>query len=83
MIARTGSDNQRPFIAFSAVGVGVLLAAQAFINMGVASGLLPTKGLTLPFVSSGGSSLIICCCFIALLLRMQAECREGKKGVDK
>jgi cell division protein FtsW len=82
-IAREGSENQQPFIAFSAVGIGVLLAAQAFINMGVASGLLPTKGLTLPFVSSGGSSLIICCCFVALLLRMQMECRTAKAGAKK
>lgn len=82
LIARAGSDNQRPFIAFSAVGIGVMLAAQAFINMGVASGLLPTKGLTLPFVSAGGSSLIICCCFIALLLRMQVECRTSNAEVE-
>jgi cell division protein FtsW len=41
--------------------------------MGVASGLLPTKGLTLPFVSAGGSSLIASCTFIALLMRMHAE----------
>ncbi len=80
LIARAGSEQQRPFIAFTAVGIGVMLAAQAFINMGVASGLLPTKGLTLPFVSAGGSSLIICCCFIALLLRMQAECRTAETG---
>ena len=82
LIARAGSENQRPFIAFSAVGIGVMLAAQAFINMGVASGLLPTKGLTLPFVSAGGSSLIICCCFIALLLRMQVECRTSTAEAD-
>jgi cell division protein FtsW len=53
-----------------------LLAAQSFINMGVASGLLPTKGLTLPFISSGGSSLIVCCAFLALVLRMDAEMRR-------
>lgn len=83
LIARAASENQRPFIAFSAVGVGVMLAAQAFINMGVASGLLPTKGLTLPFVSAGGSSLIICSCFIALLLRMQQECSSAREGAAK
>jgi cell division protein FtsW len=83
LIARAGSESQRPFIAFTAVGIGVLLAAQAFINMGVASGLLPTKGLTLPFVSSGGSSLIICCCFIALLLRMRQECNDAQSGAKK
>ncbi len=72
-IARLANEQSRSFIAFTAVGIGVLLAAQAFINMGVASGLLPTKGLTLPFVSAGGSSLIISCCFMALLLRMQSD----------
>lgn len=81
LISRAGSENQRPFIAFSAVGIGVMLAAQAFINMGVASGLLPTKGLTLPFVSAGGSSLVISCCLIALLLRMQVECRAKEAEI--
>jgi cell division protein FtsW len=73
IIARLASENKHPFIAYTAVGVGVLIASQAFINMGVASGLLPTKGLTLPFVSSGGSSLMVCCGFVALILRMHYE----------
>ncbi len=72
-LALKANRKQQPFVAFVAVGVGVLFAAQAFINMGVASGLLPTKGLTLPFISSGGSSLIVSCSFIALLLRMDWE----------
>jgi cell division protein FtsW len=72
-IARLASEKKRPFIAYTSVGTGVLFAAQAFINMGVASGLLPTKGLTLPFVSAGGSSLIVSCAFIALLVRMHID----------
>lgn len=72
-IARLASSKKRPFIAYTAAGTGVLFAAQAFINMGVASGLLPTKGLTLPFVSAGGSSLIVSCAFIALLMRMHVD----------
>lgn len=72
-LARLASEKKQPFIAYAAVGTGVLFAAQAFINMGVASGLLPTKGLTLPFVSAGGSSLIVSCAFIALLVRMHMD----------
>ncbi|MFO1368571.1 MAG: putative lipid II flippase FtsW [Marinagarivorans sp.] len=66
----------RSFVCFASFGIGIMLAAQSFINMGVASGLLPTKGLTLPFISSGGSSLIVCCAFLALVLRMDAEMRR-------
>lgn len=68
--------RDRSFVCFASFGIGILLAAQSFINMGVASGLLPTKGLTLPFISSGGSSLIVCCAFLALVLRMDAEMRR-------
>ena len=49
--------------------------------MGVSSGLLPTKGLTLPFVSYGGTSLIVCCCMLALVLRIERELPAG--GVRK
>ena len=61
------------FSAYSVFGLGVLFAAQAFINIGVASGLLPTKGLTLPFVSYGGSSLLVSCVMVALILRFGIE----------
>ncbi len=78
LMASLASRQKQPFIAFTAIGVSVMLASQAFINMGVASGLLPTKGLTLPFISAGGSSLIVCCAFIALLLRMNKELYQGE-----
>lgn len=61
-------------------GVALIIAAQAFINIGVSTGLLPTKGLTLPLVSYGGSSLIACCCMLALVLRIEAD---GRKGGNK
>ncbi|MEP5764444.1 MAG: putative lipid II flippase FtsW [Halieaceae bacterium] len=61
-------------------GVALIIAAQAFINIGVSTGLLPTKGLTLPLVSYGGSSLIACSCMIALVIRVE---REGRLGGDK
>lgn len=76
VMAALASEKQQPFVAYTCIGVGMLFTAQAFINMGVASGLLPTKGLTLPFISAGGSSLIICCGLIALLMRMNVELRK-------
>ena len=60
-----------------ASGVALLFTGQVFINIGVATGLLPTKGLTLPFLSYGGSSLIVSCCLIALVLRVEKECGLG------
>lgn len=64
------NNNYAALVAF---GIAVLFAGQAFINMGVASGLLPTKGLTLPFISYGGSSLIVSFVLIALVLRLDWE----------
>lgn len=61
------------FAGYLCLGIGVMLGVQAFINMGVASGLLPTKGLTLPFISYGGSSLVITCLFVALVMRVKLE----------
>jgi cell division protein FtsW len=59
--------------AYLCYGVSLVFSGQAFVNMGVSSGLLPTKGLTLPFVSYGGTSLIVCCAMLALVLRVQSE----------
>jgi cell division protein FtsW len=55
--------------------VALLLAAQVFINIGVNAGLLPTKGLTLPFLSYGGSSLLILFAMMGLILRIEVELR--------
>jgi cell division protein FtsW len=51
-------------------GFALVFAGQAFVNIGVSSGLLPTKGLTLPFISYGGSSLIVNCMMLAVILRI-------------
>lgn len=59
--------------AYIAIGIGALLALQAVINLGVNIGLLPTKGLTLPFYSYGGSSLLMCCAMIAVVMRVSFE----------
>tara|TARA_R110000823_G_scaffold91174_4_gene201128 strand:+ start:15847 stop:16998 length:1152 start_codon:yes stop_codon:yes gene_type:complete len=64
-----------PFGAYLCYGIALVFSGQAFVNMGVSSGLLPTKGLTLPFVSYGGTSLIVCCVMLALVLRVESETR--------
>ncbi len=59
-----------PFGSLAALGITVMLATQALVNLGVVVGLLPTKGLPLPFVSSGGSSLIVAMAGVGLLLNI-------------
>jgi cell division protein FtsW len=71
---------ERYFSALVAQGIGIWLAVQALINMGVNMGLLPTKGLTLPFLSFGGSGLLANCCALALLLRVDYESRVLMRG---
>ena len=75
MIGRRAEKRERPFTAFISYGLGIWLGLQAFINVGVNMGVLPTKGLTLPLMSYGGSSLIIMCVVIAMLLRADYETR--------
>lgn len=64
------------FGAYVSYGIGFIVAAQAFINMAVSAGLLPTKGLTLPLISYGGSSLLVTGIMVGLLLRTDAETRH-------
>jgi len=59
--------------AYVCFGAALMFAGQVFINMGASSGLLPTKGLTLPFVSYGGSSLIMNCALLGIILRISAQ----------
>jgi cell division protein FtsW len=61
------------YSAYLAYGLVLLIAAQAMINIGVNLGLLPTKGLTLPFVSYGGSSMLACAASLGILLRISLE----------
>lgn len=58
---------------FVCFGIATLFGLQIIINLGVNTGLLPTKGLTLPFFSYGGSSLVICCVMVALVYRVSLE----------
>ena len=59
--------------AYVCFGAALMFAGQVFINMGSSSGLLPTKGLTLPFVSYGGSSLIMNCALLGIILRISDQ----------
>lgn len=72
-IGRRAEKAGQLFSAFVVYGVGLLFSAQIFINIGVNVGLLPTKGLTLPFLSYGGSSLIVSLLMVALVLRVDGE----------
>jgi len=66
---------ENAFGAYICYGVALVFSGQAFVNMGVSSGLLPTKGLTLPFVSYGGTSLIVCCAMLGVVLRIDRDSR--------
>ncbi|MES1942871.1 cell division protein FtsW [Salinisphaera sp. PC39] len=68
------------FGAYLAYGIVSWLALQAFVNIAVNMGLLPTKGLTLPLMSYGGSSLLTTCVLVALLLRVDLEARAAAPG---
>lgn len=65
------------FSAWLAYGLGLWFGIQSLFNMGVNMGVLPTKGLTLPFMSYGGSSVVVMCMVLALLLRIDVETRAG------
>lgn len=85
-IGYTAISQGRLFESNFAFGIGILLGVQAFINMGVNMGLLPTKGLTLPLVSYGGSSLVVSSMCVGILLRIHSNnCQPEplrKEGLD-
>lgn len=68
------------FAGLTAKGIGLWIGVQAFINMGVNLGLLPTKGLTLPLMSYGGSGMLLNCVGLAILLRIDYENRVLMHG---
>lgn len=68
------------FAGLAAKGIGIWIGVQAFINMGVNLGLLPTKGLTLPLMSYGGSGVVMNCVGLAILLRIDYENRVLMRG---
>ncbi len=80
LIGRTALQLDRSFAGLAAKGVAIWIGWQAFINMGVNLGLLPTKGLTLPLVSYGGSAILMNTTAIAMLLRIDYENRILMRG---
>jgi cell division protein FtsW len=81
LIGYFAHTQQKLFSAYVAYGLTFWLGLQATINMSVNSGLLPTKGLTLPLLSYGGASLVVNCIVIALLLRIDHENRWRALGL--
>jgi cell division protein FtsW len=80
-IGRQAAMSERLFAALVAQGVAVWLGVQAMINIGVNMGVLPTKGLTLPFLSFGGSGIVVNCVAIAILMRIDYENRRAARGL--
>jgi len=79
-IGRQAIAMERTFAGLVAHGVAMWFGVQAFINMGVCLGLLPTKGLTLPLMSYGGSGIVMNLCALALMLRVDIENRIMMRG---
>lgn len=82
-LAMRAANSERYFEAYVAVGLGAWLGIQAFINIGVNMGLLPTKGLTLPLISYGRSSLIITMICVCLILRIHHELAVDAPPVNR
>ena len=77
-IARDAERAGLLFGAYVATGVGFWIGLQAFVNIGANMGVLPTKGITLPFLSYGGSSVLMTCFAFALVLRVHTETADAR-----
>ena len=79
LLGRLARQNDFAFGSLVSYGIGVLIALHVFINIGVAIGLLPTKGITLPFISFGGSNLMLMFVLISLLQKIRLEINFSNK----
>jgi cell division protein FtsW len=79
-ISRLAHDSGLKFQSYLAAGFGIWVGLQAFINIGVNMGVLPTKGLTLPFMSYGRSSLIATLTWVGIQLRVYHEAAQASRG---
>lgn len=77
VIGRAAEQAGQYFGAYLAFGLGIWVSMQAFVNIGVNMGVLPTKGLTLPLMSYGGSSIVVMCIVIALIQRVNHETQSA------
>jgi cell division protein FtsW len=83
-ISRRAADAGLAFQSYVAASIGIWVGLQAFVNIGVNMGLLPTKGLTLPLLSYGGSSMLVTLGVIGLLLRINHEVQmSGRSAVSR
>jgi cell division protein FtsW len=82
-IARQAELRDRAFAAYLAYGIGLWIALQVIINIGVNMGILPTKGLTLPFMSYGGSNLVVMMIASAMLFRVDYETHQDDRVGQK
>jgi cell division protein FtsW len=80
IIGREAIQLERYFAGLVAQGIGLWIGVQSFINMGVNMGMLPTKGLTLPLMSFGGSGIVANCIALGILLRIDWEIRQLRRG---
>jgi cell division protein FtsW len=76
-IGRLALEAGDKFAGYLAYGVALLFGLQTMVNLGVNTGVLPTKGLTLPFISYGGNSLIVSCAMLGLVSRAWWEAQDG------
>jgi len=82
-IGNAARRQELQFHAYLAYGLSLIIGIQASVNLGVNLGILPTKGLTLPFMSYGGNSLIVSCMMVAVILRIDYETRQLQTSDDK
>jgi cell division protein FtsW len=82
-LARRAHDAHMKFHAYLASGFGLWLLVQAFVNIGVNMGVLPTKGLTLPLMSYGRSSMLVALAWLGLILRVHHEVAVGARGAAR
>ena len=82
-LARRAHDAGMKFHAYLAAGFALWLLVQAFVNIGVNMGVLPTKGLTLPLMSYGRSSMVVALAWLGLILRVHHEVSGGARGAAR
>lgn len=80
VIGHIAERVEKYFAAYFAYGIGLIIGIQAYINIGVNMGVLPTKGLTLPLMSYGGNSLIVYSMLLGILLRIEYENRQDARN---
>jgi cell division protein FtsW len=79
-VAREAADAGMPFQSYMAGAFAIWVGVQAMVNIGVNTGVLPTKGLTLPFMSYGRSSLLLALAWLGMVLRIHHEVQVRGRG---